>query len=217
MIGSKRDCSAALSAALACWGAGDREGAKRFWAQAPDALANHQGRGDAASWLRPACYVESLFEDMLASGVDGIDSILTDTFHLDLLWLEWPGALSLIAKKRPDFLRDIVSFGVPLSDFGGLADEDDENVAIALDYFPPSLGMLIQREAQRHISRDGDGWAQLMANAAAALAQAGPENLPSDISEAIGFLREQEASEEAIASFRESVSEAKKPRSRPPL
>lgn len=206
MNGTKRDCSAQLEAAIACWGAGDRAAAKNFWSAIPDALLMHHGRGDAASWLRAACYIEPMLEDMIEAGILHLSDVLTNSFNSDYAWMESSKTCEWIAKHNPGFLSEIVSFGFSEEDLcGELSRHYSENREIALNYFPVSLRDDIADAADSHFSRDANGWASLLINASQALALAAPSFFPRDISEAVSFLEGIQASPESIESFRNSA------------
>lgn len=202
----KRDFSRHLEAALALWALNDRDGARRLWTEADEALSSHKGPGEAASWLLGACHLEPMLQDMIDAGVKDLSDVLTDSWNCDYAWMESPAVCEWIAERRPGFLSGLVADGFDEEAlYGELADLDSENREVALDYFPSSLQEIIADAAEAHFRRDASSWAGLLANAALALRAKCPENLPSDVSGALGFLAEIGASSESIESFRRAA------------
>lgn len=201
-----RDFSKHLDAALALWALGDREGARRLWSDASEALSSHKGAGEAASWLRGACYLEPMLQDMIEAGVKDLPDVLTDSWNCDYAWMESLASCEWIAQRCPGFLSDLVSSGFPEEALHGeMGDRHSENREVALDYFPSSLQDDVADASSAHFRRGGSSWAGLLSNAALALRAQAPETLPADISGALDFLADIKASPESIESFRRAA------------
>lgn len=202
IIGTQRDCSAQLEAALACWAEGSTQIAIDFYKQIPDALSNHRGRGTAASWLVGANIFEPLRKVMAAASVQGLAKVMTSSSTPSLSWLAEPDACGYIAVHEPDFLAELVKTG-PSDDL--LFFDDGRNFEITLDYFPASIRHDAEKLIRSHFDRDGNDWAQYLANAANALKKHNPSFLPDSIDDAVGWLEENEARSDHVNAFKKAA------------
>lgn len=201
-IGTQRDCSGQLEAALTCWATGSTQIAIDFYKLIPDALSNHRGRGDAASWLVGANIFEPLRKVMEAASVQGLAKVMTNANTPSLSWLAEPDACRYIAVHEPNFLAELVKTG-PSDDL--LFFDDGRNFGITLDYFPASIHDAAEKLMRGYFDLDGNGWAQYLANAAAALKKYNPSFLPDSVDDAVAWLDENEARSELVDAFKKAV------------